>query len=161
MTTNNLYISIAPLSEIEEWIIGMSEAMRVSSPESSTSRIPSSERRTKFKPFYTKLRTFTKLKKKWDSYNAEAPNFLAIAKTRVVLNKLQELNFIPTDVCPSVEGGTSIYFIKGDKYADFEFFNSGEILSGISDRENKFDVWDVDLDDLDTSIERLKQFLND
>lgn len=114
-----------------------------------------------FQSFYKKLRSFPKLNKGWDSYDAEAPNLLAVAKARVIIKKLEELQFVPTNVCPSVEGGTSIYFIKGNKYADFEFFNSGEILAGMSNRVDEPVVWKVSRDNIENSIERIRQFLND
>jgi len=126
-----------------------------------TKHIPLSEHKEEFQPFYKKLRGFPNLHKGWDGYDAEKPNLLVLGRTRKVLKRLEELNFVPTNISPSVEGGTSIYFIKGNKYADFEFFNSGEILGGIANREDEPIVLEIDLNDLDSSIERIQQFLND
>ncbi|MGI8638884.1 MAG: hypothetical protein ACR2MG_02905 [Pyrinomonadaceae bacterium] len=119
------------------------------------------ENRKNFESFYKKLRGFSKLNKGWDSYDAEPPDLLAIAKTREILKKLEELNFVPTDVCPSVEGGASIYFVKGNKYADVECFNSGEILGGVANREDEPTVLEIDLNTIGGFIERIQQFLND
>ncbi|MDQ3713447.1 MAG: hypothetical protein M3388_14665 [Acidobacteriota bacterium] len=153
---------VSPYSVIDGLMLRLDQALRGNEEQGVwTKDYQSSAARKKFEPLYKKLRSFSALINGWDGYNAEKPNLLAIARTRSILTKLEELNFVPTDVCPSVEGGTSIYFIKGNKYADFEFFNSGENLAGMSDRVDEPIVLEVDFDGIETSIERIQQFLND
>ncbi len=160
--TFSQFYDATPRSYFERSLIHLTKELRVNeAKESLTEDIPSSMNQKTFQSFYKKLRNFSRLNKGWDSYDAETPNLLAIAKTRLILEKLEQLNLVPTDVCPSVEGGASIYFIKGNKYADFECFNSGEILAGISNSVDEPSVLEVDLDSVDIAIERIQQILND
>ncbi len=149
-------------SPLDRQLFGLAAALKSDKrQESWTHDIQLPKNRTKFQPFYRKLRSFSRLSKGWDGYDAEIPNLLAIAKARVILEKLEELKFVPTDVCPSVEGGASIYFIKDNKYADFEFFNSGDVLAGISNRVEEPIVLKINSGNVETSIEKMRQFLND
>ncbi|HEX8195924.1 MAG TPA: hypothetical protein VF571_07030 [Pyrinomonadaceae bacterium] len=132
-----------------------------SNEDVSVTNVPLSTSRGKFQPFHRKLWSFFRLKEGWDGYNAERPSILTIGRAVTTLTKLKELGLVPTNVSPSVEGGTSIYFIKGDKFADFEFFNSGDILAGLSDRVNEPVVLEVDIENIEATIERIRQFLND
>ncbi len=57
---------------------------------------------------------------------------------------LFRLKFLPDKITPSVENGVGISFIQGDKYADIECFNTGEILAVTSDRQSPPQVWEVE-----------------
>jgi len=69
-----------------------------------------------------------RLPQNWDSYGAPAPNGTSVANAILVLNLLESLNFDPTRILPSAEGGIGICFVQGDRYADIECSNEGEVL---------------------------------
>jgi hypothetical protein len=102
------------------------------------------------------------LEDNWDSDGAEAPNTESIKISRQILGLIYETDLIPTAISPSVEGGVSIYFIKGDKYADFECFNSGEVLTSKSDRINEPEITELNnKGDVRAFLENIEVFLND
>jgi hypothetical protein len=68
------------------------------------------------------------LRPNWDSYGAPAPNNRAASNAIRVLNLLQSLNLEPTGILASAEGGIGICFIRGERYADIECSNEGEVL---------------------------------
>ncbi len=88
---------------------------------------------------------------------------VAIANARSVLKLLGQVDFLPSRIMASVDGGITICFIVGDRYSDIECVNSGEILAVISDRSScqSPDVWDIggDHKNLHSSIERIRYFL--
>ncbi len=114
-----------------------------------------------FRRFFKTLKAFFDLQAGWDGYDAEIPSREAITHARIAITNLQTLNILPNDVCPSVEGGTGIYFIRENKYADLEFFNTGELLVGLSDRVNEPKVIELSVDDIDAAIQRIIEFLDD
>jgi len=69
-----------------------------------------------------------KLRPNWDSYGAPVPNGRSVANAIRVLNLLESLNLDPTRILPSAEGGVGICFVRGDRYADIECSNEGEVL---------------------------------
>src|SRR2546421_11203907 len=95
----------------------------------------------------------------WDGANSEAPNEESIYWAGRALALLRELHFQPTRVGASVEGGATISFMDGDRYADIECFNSGEILAVISDQRGKPDVWTVPAHDAEIirALERIRE----
>lgn len=70
----------------------------------------------------------TKLEPNWDSYGAPAPNELAVTNTIRVLELLQPYELGFARPIPSAEGGIGICFVNGDRYADLECSNEGEII---------------------------------
>ncbi len=108
------------------------------------------------------LAEFATLPHGWDGDGAEPPNRVVQEWSRVILEILLELNFPPTRVSPSVENGIGISFIKGEKYADMECFNTGEILAVTSYGQDYPPVWEVDCDReaLKSALERIQQFLH-
>ncbi|HEX6864516.1 MAG TPA: hypothetical protein VF414_16930, partial [Thermoanaerobaculia bacterium] len=64
---------------------------------------------------------------------------------------------------PSVEGGVGIVFgTAGQRYADIECFNDGEVLAITSEPDAEPVVWPVNLepDSLRQTIRRITAFLN-
>lgn len=108
-----------------------------------------------------KLHRLSELVPNWDGHDAEPPSKLSIQSAERTVSTAIARGLIPTDASPSVEGGTSVYFVKGTKYADFEFFNSGEILIGMSDRQNEPKIIEISHDEIPEMLEEFKQFLND
>jgi len=68
----------------------------------------------------------------WDGYGAETPSEEAISLARMVLDAIHETESAiePTRVVASAEGGVVVCFARGDRYADIECFNSGEMAFG-------------------------------
>ncbi len=117
-----------------------------------------------FKKYYNQLNHLTTLQKGWDSYDAEPPNEAAITLARRILFVLEEKGFDPSHIGPSVEGGVAISFhpSSGNKYGDFEVFNSGEILVSWSNRKDICEVQEIRPEEnkLREAVERMCGFLN-
>lgn len=90
---------------------------------------------------------------------AEAPNNSSIVKAEEVLSKLKQLGFLPSRVVASAQGGIGLVFLTSDKQADIEILNSSEILAGIYPFDRETEVWVVSLDELETTVERIRGFL--
>jgi len=75
-----------------------------------------------------RVRELASLRSNWDSYGAPAPTDRSVANATRVLNLLEPLNLDPTRILPSAEGGIGICFIQGNRYADIECSNEGEVL---------------------------------
>lgn len=74
------------------------------------------------------LRAMKRLRDNWDSYGAPSPNAVAISHAERVLKLLEANDLFPTRVLPSTEGGIGFCFVQGNRYADIECTNDGEIL---------------------------------
>lgn len=132
------------------------ENVSVSNIKSDKSKLYSKQ----FSELSNKLNRFSELEDGWDSYNAEPPNRKAIANLKKALFVTRRLELLPSDVCPSVEGGTGIYFAENNKYADIEFFNSGEILVGLSNKIDKPRVKEIRINEIDETLNEIIEFLN-
>jgi len=82
----------------------------------------------------------------WDSYDVEPPNDTSFAWARKVLGALMELNFEPTKITASVEGGVGFIFTREDRYADIECLNSGALVAVMYDSQSEPAVWSVSPD---------------
>jgi len=81
--------------------------------------------------FFEQLDMLKKLKKGWDSYDAEPPNKWAINNARTMLKAFLKIGIEPREVTASAEGGVSITFGRTlEDYHDIEFFNTGEVVAG-------------------------------
>lgn len=129
---------------------------------SAFSFVPEASRRENFfTKLFNKLEDFRDLKDDWDKDGAEAPNFASIDKSREILEIISGVNITPTNISPSVEGGISTYFIKDNKYADIECFNSGEVLTSKSDRVNEPEITELfNEDDVINFAEQIKEFIS-
>ena len=74
----------------------------------------------------------------------DAPSPAAVAIARTILRQLETEALEPTRVVASAEGGVGICFVAGDKYADIECFNAGEILGAISNRRDRPTIWKIE-----------------
>jgi hypothetical protein len=133
-----------------EWIV---ERERVYCP------VPDDERSAQLK----KHESFHALQRGWDSYNAEPPSETAISNARRILHLLWSGGAtVPVRISPSVEGGVGIIFSgPGEKYADIECFNDGEILAITSEGSMEPSVWTVggEAGSLRVTIEKIRSFL--
>lgn len=123
--------------------------------------------RTKFcSQYLTKIKELSILNNGWDSYEAPPPNKAAVKSAEIILESLSSLRLHPAKIMPSVEGGIFFLFTKGNRYADLECDNDGDIIAGISDRKNEPEIWEVnkrkysDINSIDSSLERINDFLN-
>jgi hypothetical protein len=85
-----------------------------------------------------------------DSLCAEPPNRSAVAIAADVLASLVRSDLVPDGILPSAEGGIAICFVQGDKYADIECLNSGEVLAVTSTRHERPYVWSLDKNSVDS-----------
>ena len=91
------------------------------------------------------LRKLSKMKllpRQWESSGAEPPNDTAIALASDVLVTLADMDFRPDHLDPSTDEGVCISFRKGNRYADVECFNTGEILAVISEDGGHPEIWE-------------------
>ena len=84
-----------------------------------------------------------KLQDDWDGYGAPAPNSQSadLAKSAIDIASAEGLSF--DRLAPAGEGGIGLCFIRGEKYADIECLNDGEIFSALSDGHGHRDVIQV------------------
>ncbi len=85
-------------------------------------------------------------------------NALARSNACIVWNMFTEFDLNPTHVDHSVEGSLQISFKNGEKYADIECYNSGEILGIISDHSMDY-TWDTNDIGLANSVLKIKEFI--
>jgi hypothetical protein len=102
---------------------------------------------------------FRQMKPGWDSYDADPPNSTAIYWAGKVIETLSRADFEPSRIVPSAEGGIAIVFVCEPKYADIEVFNTGEILAVMSDRKSEPRVWAVAPQDIEGSVERIREYV--
>ncbi|MBU0514869.1 MAG: hypothetical protein KJ621_08865 [Proteobacteria bacterium] len=109
-----------------------------------------------------KLNEFRSLDDNWNEYGSEAPNELALAAAREVLIVLQKVGLAPSRLAPSAEDGVGISFYKGNKYANIECFNDGEIWATISDPPKEAEIWQLSIspEDIRLSVEKIGSFLD-
>ena len=76
-----------------------------------------------------KLKQLLLLPENWDSYGSERPSTTAIAAAGSIAVAFIEFGLIPDAITPSSEGGIAICFVRNQKYADVECFNSGQVIA--------------------------------
>jgi|SRR5271154_1278912 len=90
-----------------------------------------------------KINEMRKLSHNWDTYGAEPPNEEARNAARELLVCMEGRKFLPTDAVASAEGGVALSFTAGNRYADIECLNSGEILAVTVNERGEPIVWEV------------------
>jgi|GEM_PF-248932 len=134
---------------------------------SATFEDPASEKNLEeatLKQLLHEVESLLKLPKGWDGYAAEPPNKVALEKGRIILDVSMALEFLPSCVSPSAEGGIGISFLNGQKYADIECFNTGEVAALISNRGDKNrepEVWEVHAkeNEIEISLKKIRDYL--
>lgn len=102
------------------------------------------------------------LRGNWDTYGSEAPSAGAVAAAAAIGKAFINFGLIPDVVSPSSEGGVAICFVRNQRYADIECFNSGDTLAvRYSSIENP-KAWVVQPNDVASgaTIEFLMQYLS-
>lgn len=77
----------------------------------------------------SKLADLGRLQNNWDSYDAPAPNVIALEAANRVLALMQPSDLLVATIVPSAEGGIGFCFSAVDRYADIECSNDGDFLS--------------------------------
>jgi hypothetical protein len=109
-----------------------------------------------------RLRQLAFLHADWDTYGAEPPSQGAITTAASIAKAFIEFGLIPDAVTPSAEGGVAICFVRNEKYADVEFFNSGDVMGvRYSSREDP-KAWAVlpGAAATDATIQTISQYLS-
>ncbi len=76
----------------------------------------------------TQLCLLESLRSNWDSYGAPAPNEAAMGNAVRILEHMTPFDLSTAKIIPSAEGGIGFCFVVGDRYADIEASNDGDIL---------------------------------
>jgi len=76
----------------------------------------------------SQLDRLAELRSNWDSYGAPAPNESALENAVRILEHMRPFDLAMTNIVPSAEGGVGFCFVKGDRYADIESSNEGDII---------------------------------
>jgi hypothetical protein len=95
----------------------------------------------------------------WNGYGSEAPNDFARDLAKQILLSAVRNAVVPNRVAPSAQGGVGICFYRGEKYADIECLNSGEILATLSDGTGRPEVWEVKPTESTGALERIGQYI--
>jgi hypothetical protein len=102
---------------------------------------------------YCRIDELKLLGRDWDSYDAEAPNFIALSRLKRCVAIAETLGMQPRTLVPSPEGGAAYVAACGRVSADIEFFNVGDVAA-ITAVGGKMDVWELAVEpDLDAEIE--------
>jgi hypothetical protein len=89
---------------------------------------------------------------------AEPPNALARKFAEWTLLDTPQFK-IPDRIAASIQGGIAMIFYAGDKYADIECFNTGEILGTIATGDGEPDIWTIRPSEIKTSLEKIGRHL--
>lgn len=102
-----------------------------------------------------------KLHDDWNGYGSDAPNWTAIDRARTAIVAAFSINLHPRRILASAEGGVGVTFRRGERYADVECFNSGEILGTLSDGTGNPTIFDVTVSEagIDAAVERIREYL--
>jgi hypothetical protein len=68
------------------------------------------------------------LKSNWDTYGAPAPSSAALENAIRILDLMPPFDVALANIVPSAEGGIGFCFANGERYADIESSNDGQIL---------------------------------
>lgn len=108
------------------------------------------------------LRKIEKLECGWHANKEiDSPNSTSVFWADVALDILRVEDFSCDRVVASADEGVGICFVHGDKYADIEFFNTGEILAVTSSRNSEPFIWSVDPDPeaIRTTIQEICEYI--
>ena len=98
-----------------------------------------------FAEHYSKLNSIISDSSLWPE-DAESPTVEAKNWTWLVVQQLVDDGLAPTKIVASAEGGIAVCFVSGNKYADIECLNSGEILGVLTNKHDRPTVWEIEQD---------------
>lgn len=111
----------------------------------------------------SQLRDLEILSKNWKDDEILPPNRVAFYWATEALEVLRKIDFPCNRIAVSIDEGICIAFLSKknkDKYADIEFFNSGEILAVTTDRISKPRIWEVSIGNIDKSLKEIRRFID-
>lgn len=106
------------------------------------------------------LKGLSRLEDGWDGFSAPAPNRRSIRFAWEVLEQLPSMIFPPNAIIPSAEGGVGISFSQDNRYASFEFCNTGEIVLLKMIGNSDPDVTLVHFSELKSALWNVRDFIN-
>ena len=108
------------------------------------------------------VKNMTGLSVNWEDLGAEPPNAVARKIATGILACIFMMELEPTLVTASSSSGVGICFKQGDVYADFECFNSGEVISSLIDSAGRTFSWEVGEQEgeIINTIKRIKQAIH-
>jgi hypothetical protein len=107
----------------------------------------------------SQLYSIAQLRSNWDTYGAPAPNQVALENAARVLLHMAPFDLDLVKIVPSAEGGVGFCFSVGDRYADIESSNEGDIL-GVKYVGTQMPVL-IETDGTDSSIEAALEQIRD
>ncbi len=110
--------------------------------------------------FAAKVESLQSLEFDWNGQGSEPPNEISRGFAEKVLDGLEKIAFPPNQISPSAEGGVFIAFAKRHRYANIEAFNTGEALALVENADGTPDIWDVTDENLETSLAKIRDYLN-
>lgn len=78
-----------------------------------------------------------------DRAEDEIPSEIAIQQSILALSVFKQHAALPSRITASLDGGVAICFVVGDRYADIECLNDGQVLAVTTSRREHPFVWDV------------------
>jgi len=141
------------LSQKERTVIGAVHAV--------TSKYAAADPGMEFATHFEKLDAVANTPALWPE-GVEGPTDVVYKGALEALQQLQEDEVAPSRVVASAEGGIAICFVLGDKYADLEFLNTGEVLGVTTSRHDRPVVWEIGegSDKFARASARISRFLN-
>jgi hypothetical protein len=97
----------------------------------------------------------------WHSSDVSPPNQIAIEASICALHRLSDVDLCPSFIAPSSDEGVCLAFESGERYADIECFNTGEVFAMTSTPNGRPTIWEVQDGDLRASIARISSFIAD
>lgn len=95
----------------------------------------------------------------WHETPADPPNEESVGLSQAVLNVLSDLNFEPARIDPTSVGGICFSFEQGDRYADIECLNSGNMVALLMEGSNNPIVSVVTAADIPDTVAKLNGFI--
>ena len=110
-----------------------------------------------------RLHYLSQLPDNWDGYGTETPNSTTVTRSGKALSILQTMGFAPSGIVPSAENGLAIVFQDDARYADIEFFNTGEIFVGMTPPAGEPIVIEIRPEEADIThaLERIRLFFHE
>jgi len=112
--------------------------------------------------YYRKLEEIKNLPNDWNGLGSISPNEIAAQNSYALLNVLDEKDFTPQQIGPSVNEGIAISFVKDSKYAIITCYNDGEIFVSTFREMGEPDIVQIkdSYSDLKDAVDRVYAFIN-
>jgi hypothetical protein len=113
-------------------------------------------------PLLDKLKSFLRLPRGWNGYNAPEPEQMAVVQAEDFLFAMRLADLKPNRMAPSVMGGVGVTLRKDNRKAYVEFYNNGRVHVLFSDGESEPTTHAVRNDnrDYDNLILEIRRYLH-